>query len=264
MKAKNIKLILCILVIFHSSFSTASAECGVVASGSCLLCDAMCYKACQTMGLPECTGPSGGWSNCCYSGMMNSCDPVALTCDCDFIPAPVPILSVCVGPGDTIPPYQICGGSPVQACCATEAECHAIFPPTSTPAPTPTPVATATPAPFTPYSPPTNETFDAVNPLNIGGGTSIDQSSPSAYKTDLSTPGGIISRALTFIFPLAGLLLFALLVWGGFEMLIGSPTKKSMESGKNRITAAVAGFFLLFAAYWIWQIVEVIFGVAIL
>lgn len=153
-----------------------------------------------------------------------------------------------------------------QPCCSgNNASSFCTNPPTPTiPAPTPTPAATATPAPFTPYSPPTNETFDAVNPLNIAGGNSIDASIPSQFKDELSTPGGIISRALTFIFPLAGLLLFALLVWGGFEMLIGSPTKKSMESGKNRVTAAIAGFFLLFAAYWIWQIVEVIFGVAIL
>lgn len=140
--------------------------------------------------------------------------------------------------------------------------------PTNTPTPTqvppPTPINTPTPPPFSPIDPPTNETFDAVNPLLIGGGDDIDDQEPSQYASQLSTPGGIISRALTFIFPLAGLLLFALLVWGGFEMLIGSPTKKSMESGKNRITAALAGFFLLFATYWIWQIVEVIFGVAIL
>ena len=159
--------------------------------------------------------------------------------------------------------YAACGSNVVGGTCCYGPERINLC--TGSPTTTPTPgLATPTPPPFSPIDPPSNETFDAVNPLNIGGGTSIDQSSPSAYKTDLSTPGGIISRALTFIFPLAGLLLFALLVWGGFEMLIGSPTKKSMESGKNRITAALAGFFLLFAAYWIWQIVEIIFGVAIL
>lgn len=159
--------------------------------------------------------------------------------------------------------YAACGSNVVGGTCCYGPErinlCTGS--PTSTPTPGP---STPTPAPFEPYSPPTNETFDAVNPLNIAGGDNIDATVPSQFKDELSTPGGIISRALTFIFPLAGLLLFALLVWGGFEMLIGSPTKKSMESGKNRVTAAIAGFFLLFAAYWIWQIVEVIFGVAIL
>lgn len=161
--------------------------------------------------------------------------------------------------------FSRCGSPRDSLCCNgpnVTAMCNALPIPTSPPAPTS--AATPTPAPFEPYSPPTNETFDAVNPLLIGGGDDIDDQEPSQYASQLSTPGGIISRALTFIFPLAGLLLFALLVWGGFEMLIGSPTKKSMESGKNRITAALAGFFLLFATYWIWQIVEVIFGVAIL
>lgn len=264
MKTKAFKLLIGVLIIFQLSLSSASAQCGIVVPGSCMLCDAMCYGACQALGWPECTGPTASWNNCCYSGMTTSCNPVSLTCDCDFIPGPVPILDVCMGTGKTIPPYQICGGAPIQACCATEADCDAIMPPTPTSSPVPTAANTPTPAPFEPYSPPTNETFDAVNPLNIAGGDNIDATVPSQFKDELSTPGGIISRALTFIFPLAGLLLFALLVWGGFEMLIGSPTKKSMESGKNRVTAAIAGFFLLFAAYWIWQIVEVIFGVAIL
>ncbi|MBU0978692.1 MAG: pilin [Patescibacteria group bacterium] len=117
-----------------------------------------------------------------------------------------------------------------------------------------------------PFDAPSSETFDSLNPLWIGGGDSIQDATgaTSPYASDLSTPGGIISRLLDFIFPIAGLILFVMLVWGGFEMLIGAPTKKSIEAGKNRITAAIIGFLLLFASYWLMQIVEVVFGIVVL
>lgn len=98
--------------------------------------------------------------------------------------------------------------------------------------------------------------FDTLNPLVI---------SNSPYTADLSTPGGIISRVLLFLFPLAGLILFVMIVWGGFEILAkASESKKALDAGKNRITAAIVGFLLLFASYWLVQIAEVIFGITIL
>lgn len=101
----------------------------------------------------------------------------------------------------------------------------------------------------------TSETFDALNPLVISG-------SPNA--AELSTPGGIVTRALNFLFPLTGLILFLLISWGGFEILISSADSKGMEAGKNRVTAAIVGFILLFCSYWLAQIVELVFGIIIL
>ena len=40
--------------------------------------------------------------------------------------------------------------------------------------------------------------------------------------------------------------------------------KKSIDAGKQRATAAVVGFMLLFASYWIAQIIEIVFGIKIL
>lgn len=100
----------------------------------------------------------------------------------------------------------------------------------------------------------TAETLNNLNPINIGSGS-----------TDLSTPGGIISKALKFfVFPIAGLILFMVLILGGFQMLAGANNSKSLEEGKQRITAAIIGFILLFAAYWIAQLLEIILGIRIL
>lgn len=114
---------------------------------------------------------------------------------------------------------------------------------------------------------PNAETFNAINPLRLGGGDTLDiphdTYTSSRYANLLSSPGGIISRMLQFIFPIAGLILFVMLVWGGFEMLVGAPSKKSTDAGRQRVGAALVGFLLLFSGYWIWQIVQVVFGVAI-
>lgn len=100
----------------------------------------------------------------------------------------------------------------------------------------------------------TDETLNNLNPLLIGGGDPT-----------LSTPGGIISKALkSFIFPIAGAILFVILILGGFQMLAGANNSKSLEEGKQRITSAIIGFILLFAAYWITQLLELIFGIRIL
>lgn len=78
-----------------------------------------------------------------------------------------------------------------------------------------------------------------------------------------STPGGIISRFLPFILSAAGLILFVMLIWGGFEFMMGASNPKSAESGKQRITSAFIGFFILFSVFWIAQIMQTIFGINI-
>ena len=100
----------------------------------------------------------------------------------------------------------------------------------------------------------TDDTLNELNPISVGGGDG-----------DLSTPGGIISKALGgFIFPIAGIILFIQLLLGGFQMLTGATNSKSLDEGKQKITAAIMGFILLFAAYWIAQLLELIFGIRIL
>lgn len=70
--------------------------------------------------------------------------------------------------------------------------------------------------------------------------------------------GAIISTALQYLFPIAGLLLFLFLVFAGFQLLTSSGDPKKVEAGRNRITYAVVGFVLLIASYWITKIVELI------
>lgn len=117
---------------------------------------------------------------------------------------------------------------------------------------------------------PTNQTFKNLNPIIIGSETNPNPDRNSVLSIFLGSdymtpsPSGIINRALLFAFPIAGLILFLMILWGGFSMITGATSKKSIEEGQKRITSAVIGFLLLFVAYWIVKIIEAIFGLKIL
>jgi len=78
-----------------------------------------------------------------------------------------------------------------------------------------------------------------------------------------SDVGGILSSLLPTTLTLAGLILFGMLVAGGFTMLVGAADKESQEKGKKQVTSALTGFVIIFLAYWIAQILQVIFKINI-
>lgn len=108
---------------------------------------------------------------------------------------------------------------------------------------------------FDVFAGPNSETFRKLNPFYIA---------ESPYENSFKSPAGIINRLLLYLYPITGLILFLMLVWGGFEVVINAHNSKAMEKGRQRITMAIVGFFLFFSSFWIIQIVEYIFGLAIL
>lgn len=78
--------------------------------------------------------------------------------------------------------------------------------------------------------------------------------------------GDIISNVLPNIYILAGVILFFLLIGGGLMFIFsaGQENPEGAGQGKKAITAALVGFLIIFASYWIIQIIEVVTGVDIL
>lgn len=74
------------------------------------------------------------------------------------------------------------------------------------------------------------------------------------------TVGTIISELLKYLFVFAGLALLGYLIYGGFLLMTSGGDPKKVESAKGAITNAILGFLLIFCAYWITQIVGMIFG----
>lgn len=78
-------------------------------------------------------------------------------------------------------------------------------------------------------------------------------------KTNLSL-GDILSALLPYIFVLAGLTLLLYLVWGGFQLMLSGGDPQKASAAKGKITSAIVGFVIIFVAYWLIQILQVIFG----
>jgi len=77
--------------------------------------------------------------------------------------------------------------------------------------------------------------------------------------------GSFISAILPNIYVIAGVILFLLMVFGGLTYIksAGSSDEEGVKKGQQAITAALVGFLIIFASYWIIQLIEIITGVEI-
>jgi hypothetical protein len=80
------------------------------------------------------------------------------------------------------------------------------------------------------------------------------------FSGDQGNIGSIISSFLNYLFPLAGILLLLYLLFGGFGLMTSGGDPKAVQGAKSKITNALVGFLIIFAAYWIVQLVASILG----
>ncbi len=76
--------------------------------------------------------------------------------------------------------------------------------------------------------------------------------------------GNIISAILPYVYVIAGLLMFINLVIGGLNLITSGGNAEGVKTGVNKIVSALIGFLIIFASYFIIQIVEVLFHISIL
>jgi hypothetical protein len=74
--------------------------------------------------------------------------------------------------------------------------------------------------------------------------------------------GQIITKFLPYLFVVAGLMLMFYLIMGGFGLMTSGGDPKKVQSAQGKITSAVVGFFIIFVAYWITQLLQSIFGLS--
>jgi hypothetical protein len=74
---------------------------------------------------------------------------------------------------------------------------------------------------------------------------------------------GIISFAVTFILVVAALLFFFMLVWGGIEWITSGGDKAANENARKRITNALIGLAIVFSAWAIVSLINLVFGINI-
>lgn len=86
----------------------------------------------------------------------------------------------------------------------------------------------------------------------------------SSANSTYSNASDLINAILPNVYVAAGLVIFFMVVLGGFlVMSAGSDTHK-LEEGQKTITFAIIGLLVVFGSYWIIQIIQVLTGLQIL
>jgi hypothetical protein len=77
------------------------------------------------------------------------------------------------------------------------------------------------------------------------------------------TLGSIIGTLLRYLFPLAGMILLLLLIFGGYKIMFSGGVPAKIEQGRDIITGALVGFVIIFVSYWVTQLIGTILGLSI-
>jgi hypothetical protein len=78
------------------------------------------------------------------------------------------------------------------------------------------------------------------------------------------TVGGIVSGAISLAMLAVALIFFFILISGGLKWVMSEGDQKAVESARNQITNALVGLAIVFAAFAIMKLIEIIFGISLL
>ncbi len=91
--------------------------------------------------------------------------------------------------------------------------------------------------------------------LTISGTTIQGPLDPS-----INNLGDLISRMLSFIMPLAAVILLFVLIWGGYGFMMSQGNPEKLKSAQARIMTGLIGFFILALAFLFVRLIATIFG----
>lgn len=72
--------------------------------------------------------------------------------------------------------------------------------------------------------------------------------------------GDLMSKVLLFLFPFAGLILFFVLVWGGYDFITSQGSPEKIKGAWAKIYAGIIGFALLVFSMLFVRFIAFIFG----
>ncbi len=94
----------------------------------------------------------------------------------------------------------------------------------------------------------------------VAGFSSIDFNALDPTDFSSGNLGDIINVVVSYIFPLAGLILLLFIIYGGYTMMLSGGDPKKMADARAKITNGVIGFIIIFVSYWIVQAIGVALG----
>lgn len=79
-----------------------------------------------------------------------------------------------------------------------------------------------------------------------------------------TSSSSLVNNILPNIYIAGGIIIFFMIVFGGFTIVANAGNKDKTAEGSKTITSAIMGLLVLFASYWIIQLIQVITGIQIL
>lgn len=96
--------------------------------------------------------------------------------------------------------------------------------------------------------------------LNIGNTDSTSSATINGPLAFTTIPE-LVNRLNIFLIPLASVILFLVLIWGGYDFMMSGGQEDKISAGKAKITTAIIGFVLLVLSYFMARLLGTIFGV---
>ncbi|MBU1033351.1 hypothetical protein KKI22_00165 [Patescibacteria group bacterium] len=100
---------------------------------------------------------------------------------------------------------------------------------------------------------------EQVEEVEISLGEKLILKDGTPVKDVFNSTDDMLNLIVKVLFVGAGLVLFIMIVGAGFAMIQGGG--KDAEKAKTTMTSAVLGFIIMFAAYWIMQIIQLLTGI---
>lgn len=91
--------------------------------------------------------------------------------------------------------------------------------------------------------------------INVGG-----QSITGPLK-GINTLSDVINKIVPVVIYAAIIILFFVLVWGGFNFLTSAGNPEKIKSARAKITTGIIGFILLIVSYIIVKLISTLFGI---
>lgn len=85
-----------------------------------------------------------------------------------------------------------------------------------------------------------------------------------AVSNKFPTLGSVVSAVLPYVYVIAGLSMLLMIIAGGITLMTAGGDPAKSKEGYGKVSAGIIGFIIIFVAYFVAQIVQVVFGVKFL
>ncbi len=78
----------------------------------------------------------------------------------------------------------------------------------------------------------------------------------------ISSIGDVVNKVLNFfVFPVAGIILLFVFIWGGYDFILSRGSPEKVKSAWAKFTTGIIGFLILVFAYFFVRLISKIFGI---